>query len=219
MRSVLKDISTNHFIVLLFFCLLFLVILIGTPGAHIQKTINNNGWLACVQDKGWFDGRVGQIWIEKVLAPYVRDAEKAFLLVDHFSVHLTAQFVNAANDLGVDVDFIPAGYTCVLQPVDVGVNAPFKTAIRDFNHTWCLANYPKVLKDDKLPKPERDDVYDWVIKAFNTISQRTIKKTFAHIGYIDKNTLEDGEEEEDDEGVLDEGLDNAVEVDESELTA
>ena len=54
--------------------------------------------------------RVAQIWIQKVLAPYVRDAENALLLVDHFSVHLKSDIVNAVNDLGVDVDFIPTGY-------------------------------------------------------------------------------------------------------------
>jgi hypothetical protein len=172
--------------------------------------------LACVQEKGWFDGRVGQIWIEKVLAPYVRNAEKAFLLVDHFSVHLTSEFVNSANDLGVDVDFVPAGYTCVLQPVDVGVNAPFKKAIRDFNHAWCLQKYPKVGKNDKLPKPERDDVYDWVLRSFDTVTAKSIQKTFAHIGYIDKACIDD-EDEQDDDSLLDEGLENEVDYDVTEL--
>jgi hypothetical protein len=57
-------------------------------------------------------------------------------LIDHFKVHLVAQFVQSANDLGVDVDYIPAGYTCVLQPVNIGVNATFKREVRDFHHKW-----------------------------------------------------------------------------------
>jgi hypothetical protein len=143
-------------------------------------------------------------------------------LVDHFSVHLSSQFVNSANDLGVDVDFVPAGYTCILQPVDVGVNAPFKAAIRDLNHTWCLEHYPGIQRDDKLPKPDRDDVYEWVQRAFDKVSSASIWKTFAHIGYIDKkNTAEDvddvNQEDNEEEGNLDLGLDNEVEVDESEL--
>jgi hypothetical protein len=36
-----------------------------------------------VQDNGWFDGRVGQIWIETVLKPYVKDADQSLLLIDH----------------------------------------------------------------------------------------------------------------------------------------
>jgi hypothetical protein len=62
-------------------------------GARIEKEIDNNGWIGCVQENGWFDGRVGQIWIEKILKPYLRDAETSFLSVDHFSVHLTSEFV------------------------------------------------------------------------------------------------------------------------------
>jgi hypothetical protein len=202
--------------------LFVLLFWIGTPGAHIQRVIDKNGWLACVQEKGWFDGRVGQIWIKKVLAPYVRDTEKALLLEDHFLVHLSSQFVNSANDLGVDVDFVPAGYTCVLQPVDVGVNAPFKSAIRDLNHAWCLEQYPKVLIDNKLPKPERDDVDEWVQQAFLAVSEKSIRKTFVHIGYIENSSTVDDdndndEQEEDGAGSLDEGLENVIEVDESEL--
>lgn len=187
----------------------------GTPGARIEQEINNNGWVACVQETGWFDTRVGQIWIEKILAPYIGNAEKSFLLVDHFSAHLKSDFVNGVNDLGCDIDFIPAGYTCVLQPVDVGVNATFKKSVRNFHHGWCLETYPKILDKDKFPTPERDDIYDWVIRSFNEVASKTIRKTYVHIGYIEKDVF--GNEEEDDgeeERVFDNGLDNVVEVDE-----
>lgn len=157
------------------------------PGGKIEKEIEENGWLACVQPKGWFDGRVAQIWIDKVIKPYVEDADKAFLLVDHFTVHLTSDFVKSLNNLGVDVDYIPAGYTCVLQPVDVGVNAPFKRIIRDFHHQWCMKKYPTITKTNKLPTPNRDDIYEWIVRAYDGISETSIAKTFAcSIGFITK---------------------------------
>lgn len=212
------------------FCSFFLLnvllslLLIGTPGATIDSSFEKNGWIGCAQDKGWFDGRVGQIWIEKVLKPYVRDAEKAFLLIDHFKVHLTSEFVQSVNDLGVDVDYIPAGYTCVLQPVDVGVNATFKKVIRDFHHKWCLEKYPKITNNDKFPTPERDDVYDWVIRSFNEITPKAIRKTFAYIGLVEKDTYMDDDDSdsiltESTEGFFhDDGTENEVDVDPSELT-
>jgi hypothetical protein len=187
------------------------LIFIGTPGARVEKEIKNHGWLGCAQENAWFDGRVGQIWIEQVLKPYVRDTDQAFLLIDHFKVHFAAAFVQSANDLGVDVDYIPAGYTCVLQPVDVGVNATFKREIRDFHHKWCMEHYPKILDDDKVPTPERDDVYDWVIQSFEKVSEVSIRKTYRYIGLVDQkaydNMLDDDEEtveaETVDEGVFD----------------
>jgi hypothetical protein len=138
---------------------------IGTPGARVEKEIKKKGWLGCAQENAWFDSHVSQIWIEQVLKPYyyVRDTDQALLLIDHFKVHLTAAFVQSANDLGVDADYIPTGYTCVLQPVNVGTNATFKREIRDFHHKWsCMEHYPKILDDDKVPTPEHNDVYDWV---------------------------------------------------------
>jgi hypothetical protein len=85
------------------------LIFVGTPGARVEKEIKKKGWLGCAQEKAWFDGRVRQIWIKQVLKPYVCDTNQALLLIDHFKVHLAAAFVQSANDLGVDVDYIPAG--------------------------------------------------------------------------------------------------------------
>jgi hypothetical protein len=190
-----------------------LFLFIGTPGARIEKEIERNGWLGCVQDNAWFDGRVGQIWIEKVLKPYVKDADQSFLLIDHFKVHLTAAFVNAANDCGVDVDYIPAGYTCVLQPVDVGVNATFKRVIRDFHHKWCMQEYPTILDDDKLPTPDRKDVYEWVHQSFEEVSEESIRKTFVYIGLLDKKAFDDNDTVEAESTDIGEGNDDEVEID------
>jgi DDE superfamily endonuclease len=93
------------------------------------------------------------------------------------------QFVSACNDIGVDVDYIPAGYTCVLQPVDVGFNAPFKRHIRDFHHKWCIDKYRGVSNAMKLPTPDRDDIVSWVTDAYDKISEESIRRTFQSIGY------------------------------------
>jgi hypothetical protein len=39
----------------------------------------------------------------------MRGSEDALLLVDHYRVHLMGSFENACNNIGVDVDYIPAG--------------------------------------------------------------------------------------------------------------
>ena len=153
------------------------VVFKGRPGGSIENEISKNNWLACVQEKGWFDCRVGKIWIDKILKPYVADADQSLLLVDHFSVHLSSAFVHEVNELGCDVEYIPAGYTCVLQPVDVGVNAPFKSSLRDFHHQWCLQKYP-IIKDNKLPTPDRSDIYEWIQDSFGKVSNDSIKKLF-----------------------------------------
>jgi hypothetical protein len=167
------------------------------PGATVEKYIAQQGWIGCVQEKGWFDGPVAQIWVEKVLKPHVQNANQALLLLDHFSVHLTSEFVQSINDLGVNIEYIPAGYTCVLQPVDVGVNAPFKKAIRNLHHSWCMKKYPVVPNGDKLPTPKRDDVYGWVVEAFEKVSSELIVKTFKYIDLVTADIDDDNKTETD----------------------
>jgi hypothetical protein len=54
---------------------------------------------------------------------------------------LVAQFRTAVkeafNELKMEIDFIPKGYTCKLQPMDVGINTRFK------NYTYNQFNKDK----------------------------------------------------------------------------
>jgi len=164
----------------------------------------------CVQSKGWCNGRVAKIWIECVLKLYLEDSDASFLLVDHFKVHLSSDFVRACNDLGTEVDFILAGYTCVLKPLDVGVNAPFKAHYCDHGHDWSLAKLPGHTENQKFPMPKREDIYPWILSAFDKMSCESIVQTFAHIG-LTMNHAQEAETEiseensfsDDDVGIID----------------
>jgi len=183
----------------------------------VEKEMEQKGWLGCIQSKGWFDGQVAKIWIEKVMKPYLEDAEESFLLIDHYKVHMTSDFVKACNNLGADVNYIPAGYTCVLQPLDVGVNGPFKAFVRDHIHSWVLQKYPGLANHGKkFPTPEQEDVYPWILLAFQRITSESIVCTFACIG-LTHNSLQE-EEVETDQGPLDDEADR-VDVDDAELAA
>jgi len=58
-----------------------------------QKEIMDKGWKACVQAKGWFDGRVAKIWIDMILKPHLEGSRGSFLLVDQLKVHMAGEFV------------------------------------------------------------------------------------------------------------------------------
>ena len=72
-------------------------------------------------------------WVDKVLAPYVREHSdtKICLVLDSFSVHLRQSIRDRLQSLEVEVVYIPGGLTAELQPLDVGVNGPFKHYLRD----------------------------------------------------------------------------------------
>jgi hypothetical protein len=46
--------------------------------------------------------------------------------------------LNAIEDLGVKVEHIPGGCTSLCQPVDVGVNKPFKFRMRKLWEEWMI---------------------------------------------------------------------------------
>jgi DDE superfamily endonuclease len=99
----------------------------GRPNAIVEQEIRAAGILGCAQPNAWFDEEVGQKWVDQILVPYVAsNPDGTFLLIDRFHCHQQQCFVNRLSANGFVVDYIPAGYTCVLQPVDVGFNAPFK---------------------------------------------------------------------------------------------
>jgi len=113
------------------------------------------------------------------------------------------------------MDYIPAGYTCVIQPVNVGVNAPFKSALHDYNHAWKMINYHGVTNVDKFPTPEREDLYPWIINAFNQITSESIVRTFQHIGFLESN---DEIDETDTPGMVDDDLSMLILQRSSKLT-
>ena len=48
------------------------------------------------------------------------------LFLDGFSAHRSEQTTMAFAALGVNIVYIPAGCTSVLQPVNMGIGKPFK---------------------------------------------------------------------------------------------
>ncbi len=154
-----------------------------------------NGMIACMEvptlptgsiyhlnKKAWFNEQIMFNWIKHVLAPYVATAPPGIipiLFLDPFRVHKMGTIVNTIQTLGVQVEFIPAGCTGLVQPVDVGFNKAFKCKMRD-----------KFLKrmmgqDLNLPIPGsmHHDVAQWIINAQKNISAETIRNAWRKTGY------------------------------------
>jgi DDE superfamily endonuclease len=161
----------------------------GKAGARIEKNLQNelgDGVIACCQEKGWMDERTSKIWIEKIWKPYVTGKGSSFLLLDEYKCHMQKSFVNSINDLGTEVDFIPGGYTCMLQPCDVGINKPLKNSFTNQYMKWTIDKYKDLGPGEKVKAPSRKEVADWITKAWEGITSETIQKTYKHIGYETK---------------------------------
>lgn len=122
-------------------------------------------------------------WVEHVLKPYVATAPKdvvPILLLDQYKCHLMASVVNKIEDLGVQVEHIPAGVTGLCQPVDVGVNKPFKNYIL---RQWEEYMIEKGLRTVIASPPDRLEFAQWIINSKAQLTKQVVKNSWRHAPY------------------------------------
>ena len=110
-----------------------MIIFKGLPHGQITREfgVAANGYpegqVYTVQQKAWVDCHVFLLWINSVWSPFCAGAgDSTYLLLDEFSVHMMSDCTQAIQGCGMEVDFIPGGYTGALHVLDKGVNKLFK---------------------------------------------------------------------------------------------
>lgn len=159
----------------------------GAPNGKIEKNLSNilpSNVFGCCQSKGWADQRSLDIWLNKIWKPYVSGHSSSVLLLDDFACHKQASFIENINTLGTSVEYIPGGYTCVVQPCDVGVMKSLKGGVRKGYMEWASKNYTNLSDSSKLPYPDRKDIAVWLAQSWSQISEDCIYDTFDHIGLV-----------------------------------
>ena len=162
-----------------------LMVFKGKPNGRIQRAFGTYpvGCFYAVQERAWMDERVMLMWVELVLIPYVETAPPGIiplLFLDSYRCHMMASVVTKINDLGVEVVHIPGGCTSLCQPVDVGVNKPFKNKVRGFWQTWMLDTGVMVAL---TTPPTRERVAQWCIDGLRHISEEIIQHSWTHGEY------------------------------------
>ncbi len=116
-----------------------LIVFKGKPGTRIEtqefSTSPQDNFYAC-QDHAWMDEQVMQLWVCLDLKPYVEEAPpgvQLLILLDSYCCHMMASVVNAINDLGVQIETTPGGYTGLCQQIDFGIDKPLKSQAQ---HLW-----------------------------------------------------------------------------------
>jgi len=94
-----------------------------------------------VQPSGWIDGEALQELVQWVVWPFAElHNNSLYLLLDQFSVHMQHINTFALQQIGIEVNFIPAGYTPVLQVLDKGVHKPFKQYLKEESIAFMVNN-------------------------------------------------------------------------------
>ena len=163
-----------------------LLVFKGAKNGRIVKkefpTFDKSMYYAC-HENAWMDERVMLLWVEKVLKPYVESAPEGIiplLLLDSYHCHVMASVVNEIQDLGVEVEHIPGGCTYLCQPVDIGINKPYKKHMRRQWELWMIS---EGTVEGTTSPPSHEQIVNWAKYANETMSEVNIRNAWKHGQY------------------------------------
>lgn len=122
----------------------------------------------------------------RVLKPYIdrNGPANICLLLDMMAAHCTLAVRQALSNLGITVLYVPGGLTGELQPLDIGLNGPFKHWIRE---RWAVTNG---LGSDS-PINRRIQLAHLIEYSWSLITNQTVINSFSHIyAYHGQRALE-----------------------------
>ena len=127
-----------------------------------------------------------KIWKKYLEATIFRKGE-GVLILDRASSHLdNDEVLNELKYTNQKIFYIPSGTTRLLQPLDVSVNKPFKTAIKNKYIQYCIE------RNITSARIIRKDIVEWIHDIWydpTIITPELIIKNFKVTGFTNKFDL------------------------------
>ena len=124
------------------------------------------------------------MWIDCVVVPWKNTKAPgvvSILILDTHHVHIMGNIVNCIQSLRIEVIHIPAGFTYLCQPVDLGINKTLKTAMREKWDDWMIDG--DGLVNGVAKEPSRIMVVESVWEIYNNIEGQTVRNAWIKKGY------------------------------------
>jgi len=131
---------------------------------ELKKLKIPRGVVVRVQPKGWNDGTLSKVWLQKVLLRHTKK-KRALLVWDTFKGHLTNELESELKNSNVTTAVIPGGCTSKIQPLDVCINKPFKGHFRAAWMSYMQDGVSRLQNGERLKPPSKQQVIDWVVAA------------------------------------------------------
>ena len=158
----------------------FFVLLLGKPNGRIVQCefpMYPKGMIYACQDNAWMDKRVMLMWVD-ILKKYVGTALQhvvPLLFFDSYHCHMMNSVVNAIQDIGVEVDHNPGGCTLLCQPVDIGINKPFKAFLHKAWEKWMI---DEGIRYGTTSPPTRELIAKWAVYTKDQIKETHIRNVW-----------------------------------------
>ena len=174
----------------------------------IPKEKLPSGVVVHVQEKGWMDEDGMGMWLNKIWSrrPGGLLRKPSLLVWDQFRAHTTDTIKRKMKQLNTTIAVIPGGLTSQLQPLDVSLNKPFKSFMREEWGQWLAAGNHEVTATGRIKRPSIAQVCEWVKRSWDRVKPETVVKAFKKCGISnamdgteDDMIFEENEEENEDE--------------------
>jgi len=177
------------------------------------------GVVVVCNKKGWMNTEVMQTWTDKCFRTRRGGffKKKSLLIFDAMAAHKETTVQKHINSAGAHIAVIPGGLTCKLQPLDVAVNHPFKTFVREEWDRWMTSGKHTFTPAGRQRRATYVEVCNWVIRAWDKVKSTTIVNGFRKCGIIpepaaDVSSSDDDSAESDTTDANEEQLAAAMEV-------
>ena len=90
---------------------------------------------------GWFDGNCFKDWVQTLVIPYFRHVDNntpKLLIGDNLACHLSIDVIEICEANNIRMVFLPPNSTHLLQPLDLAVYGPMKSAWRKVITEWKI---------------------------------------------------------------------------------
>ncbi|XP_073537612.1 uncharacterized protein, partial [Phyllobates terribilis] len=143
-----------------------------------------------VHERGWMDEDGMKVWIEKVWSKRPGGLRKrtALLVLDQYRAHTSESTKKRFKDVKTDLAVIPGDVTSQLQPLDVSINKPFKSLMREKWNNWMA----DLTSTEQMESPTITQVCKWVKTSWQSIKDETIVRSFEKCGI--SNALDGSED-------------------------
>ena len=147
--------------------------------------------------KGWMNKDVMKFWTESCFRtrPGGFFNRHSLVIMDSMASHRDTEVQRFLRESGGHIAIIPGGLTCKLQPLDVSVNHPFKTYIRQEWESWMRSDSHSYTPTGRQKRATYSEVCGWIVRAWSRITRETIKNGFRAAGLIDDPESDHSSEE------------------------
>jgi hypothetical protein len=145
--------------------------------SDLLESANRRGVIVLRSYTAWNSSYFMETYYAPFFHTHAQHSSRSLLIMDNFGGHFTEKVENKFAKFNVKTLSLAPNCTPILQPLDVSVNAPFKSYMRSLYQAWILRLVERQQSNPFLFVPSDEQIIRWVIDAWDSVKTETIIKS------------------------------------------